>query len=1081
MISYKKNILASVFLCLFSIVSGATYYVSLSGNDAANGLTESTSWRTLSKVNSFSFQPGDKIYFKRGDTWNQTLSPSTSGTSANRITFGAYGTGNKPIISGFTTISGWTNYGNGIYSKVVSTPITPRMVTLNGVNQPMGRWPKLADNDYYIIDSHSGVNQITANELNGQNWIGGTVVVRCRMSLLNNSTITGHSGSTITFGSVESITNTNGFFITNHIGTLTKLGEWAYIGSTLYMYFGAANPDSYTVKIAAIDNLVTVSNRSYITLENLVIEGGNTGVYTSTSSYLVVQNCDIRLIGDTGLKFSGGGGSYNTINNNTITDCNNMGIECSYWREFDNYTITNNTLLNIGTIPGMGANTYQSYSGIRCWSNYSLVQYNSLTNIGYHGIAFYGFNTKIRNNFVDHALMTKSDGGGIYSVQQTEPTTTGSEITNNIVINSVGVNPIYSDYLGWGGFGIYLDDKMTNVLIDGNTVYNCSGDGIYLHGAINIVVTNNKVVGCGSKNTGNYAQFRSSRDFNAEPHSTGLVITNNQFISLNTTNPAQADLLQYAAIFQANDGASEIIASISTADNNYYAMPFFPNSGNLIRIWEGTFGVVSKWKTLAEWKAYSGKDANSNISQGSITNINQLKVIYNETQVNKIVTLDAGYIDVTGKKYSGSITLLPYTSVILMVDPNPSVAPSSPVYVSSAIENATPAILEMTYNTTLANKIPVATAFSVQVNSVARAVNAVTISGTKVLLSLASPVVNGNVVTVAYSKPATNPLQTVAGGQAANLSAQTVTNRVSSIPGVPGTPVNPVYVGSTVENETPAKIELVYNMALSNILPAISAFAVRVNSVSRSVSAIAISGNSVILTLASEVLFGDVVTVAYTKPATSALQSATGLQLATMSAQTVTNKVSSVGPIYVSSSIEKSNPNILEINYNEILDNTVPTPSAFIVMVNGINSTITSVSISGKKVLLTLANPVVYGDIITVSYIKPATNPLKKSTGEAAGSFSSPQRVTNNILKKSNMFVFPNPAREYINITIKEPSKDKQIIRIFDFSGKLCLETILDPLANTIHIPISLNSGVYIVQVILGSITSFTQKIIVTD
>jgi hypothetical protein len=150
-------------------------------------------------------------------------------------------------------------------------------------------------------------------------------------------------------------------------------------------------------------------------------------------------------------------------------------------------------------------------------------------------------------------------------------------------------------------------------------------------------------------------------------------------------------------------------------------------------------------------------------------------------------------------------------------------------------------------------------------------------------------------------------------------------------------------------------------------------------------------------------------------------------------------------------------------------------------MVNGINSTISSVAISGKKVLLTLASPVVYGDIITVSYIKPATNPLKKSTGEAAGSFSSPQRVTNNIIKKSNMYVFPNPAREYINISIKEPSKDKQIIRIFDFSGKLCLETILDPLANTIHIPINLKSGVYIVQVILGSITSFTQKIIITD
>ena len=43
-------------------------------------------------------------------------------------------------------------------------------------------------------------------------------------------------------------------------------------------------------------------------------------------------------------------------------------------------------------------------------------------------------------------------------------------------------------------------------------------------------------------------------------------------------------------------------------------------------------------------------------------------------------------------------------------------------------------------------------------------------------------------VTVAYTKPATNPLQTAAGGQAASLTAQTVTNKVAAI--------NPVYVSS---------------------------------------------------------------------------------------------------------------------------------------------------------------------------------------------------------------------------------------------------------------------------------------------
>ena len=89
-----------------------------------------------------------------------------------------------------------------------------------------------------------------------------------------------------------------------------------------------------------------------------------------------------------------------------------------------------------------------------------------------------------------------------------------------------------------------------------------------------------------------------------------------------------------------------------------------------------------------------------------------------------------------------------------------SSAPALPVYISSVVENATPSLLEMTYNMTLANVVPAASAFSVRVNSAARTVNTVAISGTKVLLTLASPIVYGDVVTVSYTKPSANPLQT---------------------------------------------------------------------------------------------------------------------------------------------------------------------------------------------------------------------------------------------------------------------------------------------------------------------------------
>jgi|WetSurSiteA1Bulk_404760.scaffolds.fasta_scaffold00635_4 uncharacterized repeat protein (TIGR02059 family) len=322
---------------------------------------------------------------------------------------------------------------------------------------------------------------------------------------------------------------------------------------------------------------------------------------------------------------------------------------------------------------------------------------------------------------------------------------------------------------------------------------------------------------------------------------------------------------------------------------------------------------------------------------------------------------------------------------------------TAPVYASSSIANVTPSILEMTYNSTLANIVPAASAFSVMVNLVARTVSSVSISGTKVLLTLASPVAYGNTVTVAYTKPATNPLQTTSGGQAASITAQTVTNNLAAAV------VIPVYISSSVANATPSILEMTYNSTLANIVPVISAFSVMVNSVARTVSSISISGTKVLLTLASPVVYGNTVTVLYTKPATNPLQTTSGGQATSITAQSVTNNVAAavVIPVYTSSSIANATPSVLEMTYNSTLANIVPATSAFTVMVNSATRTISSISISGTMVSLTLASPVVYGNAVTVAYTKPATNPIQTSSGGQAASITT-QSVVNNCIPSTN-------------------------------------------------------------------------------
>lgn len=84
-----------------TINSGSNFYVdSENGNDANNGISEQTPWKSLEKVNATTFSAGNTIYFKAGGTWSGMLQPKGSGTSQADITIDMYGDGNKPLIMG---------------------------------------------------------------------------------------------------------------------------------------------------------------------------------------------------------------------------------------------------------------------------------------------------------------------------------------------------------------------------------------------------------------------------------------------------------------------------------------------------------------------------------------------------------------------------------------------------------------------------------------------------------------------------------------------------------------------------------------------------------------------------------------------------------------------------------------------------------------------------------------------------------------------------------------------------------------------------------------------------------------------
>jgi uncharacterized repeat protein (TIGR02059 family) len=401
--------------------------------------------------------------------------------------------------------------------------------------------------------------------------------------------------------------------------------------------------------------------------------------------------------------------------------------------------------------------------------------------------------------------------------------------------------------------------------------------------------------------------------------------------------------------------------------------------------------------------------------------------------------------------------------------------PANPTYLNSVVENANPSVIEINFNLNLINIPPSSSAFNVKVNSLSRTINIIAIEGTKVLLTISSPIIYGDVVTVSYTKPVTNPLQTSSGGFAATLSEKNVINNVKN----PSIPAIPTYVSFIVENSSPTILEVNYNATLANVVPFPSSFSILVNSFPRAISKVAITGTKVFLTLTSPIAFDDIVTISYTKPPTSQIQTIEGGQASSFSTQKVENRVNPDGPSYISSVIDNLTPSILVISFNEILDNSAPSVSAFGVLVNGVSRSITLVKISENKVLLTLATAVKYGDIVVFSYTRPNANQIKKASGGAALSIESQLITKNNVEKKNITYMYPNPATDFINITQLGNSSDPKIIKIFDFSGRLDLETKLDPHLSEIHIPINLKSGTYLVQVLMNSLIIYTQKLII--
>jgi parallel beta-helix repeat protein len=180
-----------------TFTSETAKYVSFSTGNDGNPGTEELPWKTIAKVNSHTFNPGEAILFKSGDTWTwdaehgsseNFLAPQGSGAEGNPIIINSYGTGAKPKLDGKALVKNVIRLHNQQYWEISNLEITSMAAGwTNPTSRTDAQGALINDKDvrgiYISGDSGETLNGFNLHDLNIHdvtgvlNWIGGATYI----------------------------------------------------------------------------------------------------------------------------------------------------------------------------------------------------------------------------------------------------------------------------------------------------------------------------------------------------------------------------------------------------------------------------------------------------------------------------------------------------------------------------------------------------------------------------------------------------------------------------------------------------------------------------------------------------------------------------------------------------------------------------------------------------------------------------------------------------------------------------------------------------------------------------------------
>ncbi len=696
--------------------SGTTYYVSTSGDDANDGLSQDSPIRTLSRAGELKLAPGDRVLFRCGDLWrNERLTITQSGAECQHIVYGSYPAlcSDQPRFSGSYPITGWVQDTDGIWVADLSAGDNAGHFP-NGVNQlfrgdqrlPIGRWPNLGDPDfpggYSRIVTHDGGTRVGDPRLPGGNWSGAAMHHFVIRWVMLNSEVQSSEDGTLNLSAPISCDYDQcgdpnpddpadfgwGYFLNDHRLTLDERDEWYYDRSTQELFLvsdreptamegsvipdGVVDPKSPT-NDEGFHGLVDLGPNAsapihHVVVENLRLENGwRDGIGTPINTTqgeptdLVIRCNTIRNPDSKGINLAiwafpeddWRGGERIYVLNNVIDGPNHFGVK-SLARDS---VFQGNLVTQVGLLPNLGT------SGLGCEFGNGNCHENGT------GIFLPAFDSQklgSRNVIARRNRVQGSGSVGIGTPGQ------GGLFEENVIIDSCATK----GDCGAIGCGTAQDlvvrRNIVQNVISPNEAFSSTyidryGFGIYVDVDASVECAENTFVG-----TQQHGILFTER-------STGKVLDNTVYdVRGRQTNDAMGGSLVYSASgAQIEEMTGNVLVAVRpmlmvftesggrilSSDQNHYIQPY---SQRYLFREEAEWVVMS----LPEWQEFSGEDAESedawfNSSEGAEA---ETELFVNDTAQEQSISLEGVYLDLDQQSTVGSIQLAPFSSRVLVRD-----------------------------------------------------------------------------------------------------------------------------------------------------------------------------------------------------------------------------------------------------------------------------------------------------------------------------------------------------------------------------------------------------------------------------